>query len=131
MFNRAPSYELDWEHFAIEYMVFDALYKTATELNLTPTTRIHPERFDRLCSTFNIPENAAKKEQFVDLRNDLMHETLWDGGHPESPDSDEACLCRFHLRRLNQRLIPAILGYGNDFVRSDWWTRDPVAFNEP
>jgi hypothetical protein len=55
MLNRAPSYEWDWEHFIMEYTVFDACYKVATEdLGLVTKVAGHAKRIDGLCAAFHI-----------------------------------------------------------------------------
>ncbi len=131
MFNRAPSYEWDWEHFAVEYMVLDALYRMAIDLQLMPRVKRHMERIDGMCQHLRVPENSTMSKELVRLRNDLLHETLWDKGQPGSAGSGAAFMCQFHLRRLNLRLVPAILDYRNDFVRTNWWTLGPYAFGLP
>ena len=137
MFNRAPSYEWDWEHFVVEYMVFDALYRTAVDLKLIfarddKGKQIgHATRIIHICHELNLQENAALAKDFAKLRNDLLHETLWDSGQPGGAGSAEAFLTQFHLRRLNQRLVLAILGYKNDFMRSGWWSSGSFAFDIP
>lgn len=128
MFNRAPSYEADWEHFSVEYMVFDALYRTATEIMPVSKSGGHAERIDQLCRTLGLRENAELSKEFVRLRNDLFHEALWDSGQPGAARSGEAFMSQFWLRWLNERLVSAILGYKNDFLRSPWWSRGTYAF---
>lgn len=131
MLNRAPSYEWDWEHFTIEYMVFDALYRTAVDLKLLTNNKNHKRRLRDLCNAFNIPKDEKLFDEFVQLRNDLFHETLWNNGQPGTGASGESFLSQFHLRRLNQRLIPAILRYDNDFAHSIWWSLSAFAFDTP
>ncbi len=131
MLNRAPAYEWDWEHFMIEYMVFDALYKTAVELKLLEDKRKHRKRFGCFCEAFGLQKNPELIEKIIQLRNDLFHETLWDKGQPGTAGSGESFMAGRHLRRLNQRLVPAILGYDNDFVHSIWWSISQFAFDIP
>lgn len=122
MFNRAPSYCWDWEHFTAQYMVFDSFFRTAVDLGLTSSKGGHAERFKRVCEDLGLAQSDSTICDFVRLRNDLFHEVLWDGGKPGSAGSGQAILCQFHLRKLNQCLIPAILGYKNEFSRSCWWS---------
>ena len=37
----------------------------------------------------------------------------------------------YNLRRLNQRLIPALLGYNNSYVRTSWWALGTCLFEKP
>jgi hypothetical protein len=142
MLNRAPSYEWDWEHFIIEYMVLDACYKTAVELDSAlkcstknPKKRKincgHDERIERMCEHFGIPQNATLAKEIVILRNDLFHETLWDKAQPGTAVSHSSFLAPYHLRRLNQRLVLALLGYNNDYMRSAWWIMGNCRFGVP
>src|SRR5262249_34951924 len=82
MFNRALSYEWDWEHFNIQYMVFDALYITAAELNLITKVKSHKARLSHTCKSLGLLEEPDRFKEFVRLRNDLFHEALWDNGQP-------------------------------------------------
>jgi hypothetical protein len=131
MFNRAPSYQWDWEHFAVQYIVFDALYKTATEIRAVPAANSHKERINQMCSCLGLARNPAKESEFVRLRNDLLHEAIWDGVLPGNGGSGDAFMCQYDLMRMNQRLIPAILGYQNEFVSSSWWARSRFIFGPP
>lgn len=137
MFNRAPSYEWDWEHFVIEYMVFDALYRTAVDLRLITAKDEkgkqigHAKRIGHICRGLGLQENAEHAGYFAKLRNDLLHESLWDSGQPGGAGSSAAFMTQFHLRHLNQRLVLAILGYKNDFMRSGWWSLGSFTFGIP
>jgi hypothetical protein len=131
MFNRAPSYQWDWEHFSAQYMVFDALYRTGRDLKLCDKELPHRDRIIQACSIFGVPWDRNKVQQLVQLRNELLHEVIWDGGQPNSAGSGDAILCQYHLRRLNQRLISAIIGFRNSFVSSNWWTSGAVFFGDP
>ena len=131
MFNRAPSYQWDWEHFAVQYIVFDALHKTATDIEAVPEAKSHKARIDQMCKYLGLARNSAKESEFVRLRNDLLHEAIWDGVVPGNGGSGDAFMCQFDLRRMNQRLIPAILGYKNDFVSSSWWPLGASNFGPP
>jgi hypothetical protein len=131
MLNRAPAYEWDWERFAVEYMVVDALYRTAANLHLMPVVRKHEERIDGMCQAFGLMRNESQVAEFVKLRNDLVHETLWDGGRPGTAVSGSAILAPVHLHSLNRRLVLAVLGYHNEYMRSAWWAFGNVRFDPP
>jgi hypothetical protein len=129
MLNRAPSYEWDWEHFVVEYMVLDACWRTAADLKLTPTKRVHhAEQIDVLCGIFKIERKTDLAKEIVRLRNDLFHEALWDGGHPGNAANSGAFFSPLHLRRFNQRLVLALLGYDNPYMRSGWWSMGRFSF---
>ena len=121
MHSRAPSYEWDWERFTIEYMVLDGCYKLGKSLNVVQKMPPHGERIKILCQTFEIPINYNLAEEIVRLRNDLFHETLWDRSKPCTAINSSAFILTDHLRRLNQRLIPALFGYKTPYVKTAWW----------
>lgn len=124
MHSRSPSYEWDWERFIIDYMVFDSCFKVASLLNILGTKKNvpHKDRIKNLCSEFEIPFNDDLANDIVELRNNLFHETIWDKTQPCGYRSgSEAHLKSYHLRRLNQRLIPALLDYKTKFINTGWW----------
>ncbi|MEO6544647.1 MAG: hypothetical protein ABIP05_11455 [Nitrospiraceae bacterium] len=128
MHSRAPSYEWDWERFMIEYMVFDGCWK----LSGFDGKRIgHGDRIKTLCDKWDIPADGALIDRIVGLRNDLFHETLWDKSQPCTGVSSEASVQAYNLRRLNQRLIPALLGYNNAYVKTSWWALGTCLFEKP
>jgi hypothetical protein len=131
MLNRAPSYDWDWEHFLIEYMVLDACHKTAEDLKMVPNRGKHGDRIERLCKTYNLMQDANLIKDIVRLRNDLFHETLWDHGQPGTASSPNSFFSPLHLRRLNQRLVLGLLGYENDYMRSCWWSIGTFSFGIP
>jgi hypothetical protein len=65
-------------------------------------------------------QDATRIGRFVQLRNDLFHESLWDRSQPTSAAREDAFRAAYDLQRLNQRLIPALLGYRNSYVGTDW-----------
>ena len=69
-------------------------------------------------------------KKICDLRNELFHETLWDGSQPCTAVNTDAFMCAYHLRRFNQRLIPALLGYNNEYVKTEWWSLSSFLFGE-
>jgi len=129
MHSRAPSYEWDWERFTIEYMVLDGCWRLA-ELHHGVKGKNHSERIRILCQKFGIPYDKKRVGKIVSLRNGLFHETLWDGSQPCTAVNAEAVLQPLNLRRLNQRLIPALLGYSNRYVHTIWWSRGAFQFDK-
>ena len=128
MHSRAPTYEWDWERFMIEYLVFDGCWK----LSGFDGKRIgHGDRIKTLCDKWDIPSNDALIKNIVALRNDLFHETFWDKSQPCTGVSGEAFLQAYNLRRLNQRRIPALLGYNNSYLRTSWWALGTCLFEKP
>ncbi len=120
MHNRAPTYGWDWEQFTIEYMVLDGCYKLTKLLGVLTEKPSHGERIEALCKTFDIPIDQELVCKIVDLRNELFHETFWDGSQPCTAVSNLAFILPFHLRRLNQRLIPALLCYKTPYIQTQW-----------
>src|SRR2546425_2333073 len=127
MHSRVPSYEWDWERFMIEYIVFDGCYKLAEG----PQRAGGAQRFDFLCNQFGIPSDSDVVQKIVGLRNDLFHETLWDNSQPCTGVSESAFMQSYYIRRLNQRLIPALLGYMNSYVQTSWWFHGSFSFTQP
>lgn len=139
--SRVASYEWDWEQFREQYTVLDALWRVAEDSGLAVCPRrpgrgdkrdgsLHWRRLHGLGKAFGVrrPRNLGRR--IVRLRNELIHEGLWDGeppgtgaprGHKDASD----------LRRLTQRVIPAVLGYRADFVRTPWWYFDVFGFDPP
>lgn len=130
MHSRAPSYEWDWERFVIVYMVLDACLSVAESRQYVVSRTPHAERIRKLCDKFNIPCDDQHVSKIVHLRNELFHEALWDGSHPCTSVSDEAFFAPYNLRRLNQRLVPALLGYQTSYVRTPWWFMGTCSFDK-
>jgi len=120
MHSRVPSYEWDWEQFMIEYMVLDGCYNLAKRLHGFVAKK-HQDRIKTLCQKFGIPLKEELISDIVQLRNDLFHETFWDRSLPCTASSDSAFMSSYHLRRLNQRLIPALFAYNTPYVKTKWW----------
>jgi hypothetical protein len=133
MHTRAPSYEWDWERFTIEYMVLDACWRLATQLSkIQPKDYVpHGKRIEVLCQEFRIPSREDLIKDIVYLRNDLFHETLWDGRQPGTAVSSDSFILPDHLRRLNQRLIMALLGYKTPYIQTKWWFLGNYSFDQP
>ena len=129
MHSRAVSYEWDWERFAMEYMVFDgccALVKSIPHKNINLTE--HEKRLINICKHFEIPLNKRLIKKTVKLRNGLFHKTLWGGGQPCTAVEAEAFNIPYYLRRLNQRIIPALLGAKLEYIKTPWWVLGSFSF---
>jgi hypothetical protein len=81
MHSRAPSYEWDWERFAVEYMLFDGCWKLAKQKHGVKNVP-HSDRIKVVCQKFDIPCDNDLARKIVNLRNELFHETLWDRLQP-------------------------------------------------
>lgn len=127
MHSRVPSYEWDWERFMIEYMVLDGCWKVASILNKLQA-KAHKERIRILCQEFGIPMDEKLITDIVTLRTDLFHETLWDKSQPCTATNGSGFAASLHIRKLNQRLIPAILEYDTPYVRTPWWIMGTFSF---
>jgi len=127
MNSRSPSYEWDWERFAIDYMVFDALYRTTSEIHgLTCPT--HFARLRAMCQQYRIPDNSTWLQAIYDLRNELFHESLWDGHQPGLSTNEDAFRTGLNLRWLNLRLIAGLFGYTGEYLQTEWWEHWRAAF---
>ena len=127
MFSRSVSYEWHWEQFMIDYMVFDGLFKICKNQDNKIKNIGHGERIKFLCNKFNIEYKAEIIDKIVKLRNELFHETLWGN---EQPGSGNANFYRyvFCLHKLNECLIPAILGYNNNYGKRNWFSMTSCPF---
>jgi hypothetical protein len=128
MHTRALSYEWDWERFAIEYMVFDGCCALAKGLFRRLKLSEHEKRLVNICKRFGIPLNKELFNDIVKLRNGLFHKALWGNGQPCTVAKGNAFLTPYHLRRLNQRVIPALLGAHIEYIKTPWWTLGTFAF---
>lgn len=120
--NRMHTYHWDWERFQSTYTVLDAVYRlgdTSHGVNAIG----HAGRINALCLSFNLTQDSAYVSRIVDLRNNLIHEGLWDGGMPGEARSDDAFMAAFNLRRLCSRLFFALFAIEADYIHSPWWSR--------
>jgi len=127
---RSPCYEWGWEQFMMNYMVFDALYRIAVDSLGLQEASSHRDRFERLANRFTLARDVERWERIYALRNELFHEALWEGFHPCTDGSLAAEYASHELRRINHRLIPALLEFDTGYVRSAWWIFDNFAFVE-
>jgi hypothetical protein len=128
MHSRTPSYEWDWERFAMEYMVLDGCWRLAELINGIKA-KYHSERIEALCRKFGIAYEENRVKRLVTLRNELFHETLWDSSQPCTAVAMDTFMKTHDLRQFNQRLIPALLGYNNRYVHTIWWSRGAFPFD--
>jgi len=119
MNSRTSLYEWDWERFISNYMVFDALHNVAVELSEVKAGGGHEKRLKKMCEHFGLAVEEGNITGIYKLRNDLFHEALWDKNRP-CGISDRGFYQSENLRRLNQRLILAILGYKTNYIATSW-----------
>jgi hypothetical protein len=119
MHARAPAYQWHWESFLIDYMVLDALYRLAHAIHGV-SARIHGARIEALCTFYGLWYDPVVAGEIVSLRNELFHEALWSGDSPGSSFDEQVYDRTQCLRDLNQRLIPAMLGFQGAYTRSAW-----------
>ena len=124
----AGAVEWDWQRHQLEYMVTDACYSIAEDLGKCKAKR-HRDRLDVLCDSFGLARDEHWFGVFVQLRNGLFHEALWDGGQPFAGVSSESFFAPLHLRRFNHRLITALLCGPGEYTRTPWTFIDTYLFN--
>lgn len=115
MHSKAPAYEWLWESFLMEYMTFDALWK----LSGLPS-KGHAARIEQLCALYNLPYDANVADEMAKLRNNLVHEAIWEGDAPGFAVTQQGWQCNRRLRMLNQRVIAAQVGWTGSYVQSNW-----------
>jgi hypothetical protein len=127
MLSRAETYEWDWERFTIYYMVLDALYKTACKVHGVPKT-YHEQRLPTLCDRYGLYKNDVHIGKIVKLRNNLFHESLWSGQQPCTAIDEDNYRQIDNLKRINQRLIPALVEFNTPYIASPWDSLAPRLF---
>ena len=118
--TRTQVYDLQYERFSCEYQLFDAVYALAhpKEDGQAP----HGKRIRSLCKDFEIPFEEELTKKIVDLRNDLLHEAIWDARMPGEARSDFSFYASLHLHKLTKRAILALLGLKGSYIKSSWST---------
>lgn len=124
---RAQSYEWEWERFIMRYMAIDAAWAIARSI-LHLDQSPHGKRIEILCDRFGLANNPDQAKEFVRLRNDLMHEALWDRTRPCSAGSVPAAMAEVYLGNLSARLLLSVGGVRGEFVKSDWKSIDMFPF---
>lgn len=127
MQTKIRSYEWDWERFIISYMVFDGCYKYLNKY-LGVKSSSHRGRLQAVIDYYGMQYNEDLVSRIVELRNDLFHESLWDGGQPCNSGSTFSCSATSNLSWLNARVIAALLGYKGKYIQSCWWSRSMSLF---
>lgn len=130
MFCRSPQYEWEWERFTVDYMVVDGLWRLHKNLRKLEREPPHKERILQMCNDYEIPDHKENMFQIVKLRNDLFHESLWDGGQPCNDGSDDAYCQTMFMRNIIKRLVPAVIGYKTQFVKTEWWHLGRFSFDK-
>jgi hypothetical protein len=139
MNSKSPCHEWDWERFMINYMVFDALFKLAQNLEFVSKLkrRKHEERYDAMQEAFQLAPDIRSRPSdslsifrtMAKLRNNLFHEALWDQTSPGGSVSETARFSVQWLRRINQRIIPAILGFETRYTHVSFTALDPCVLS--
>jgi hypothetical protein len=123
----AGAVEWDWQGLQLEYMVTDACYRIAHNMGKCKAGR-HEDRLTALCDSFELAKDDHWFDFIIRLRNDLFHETLWDGGRPFTSQSSESFYAPLHLRRFNHRLVTAILCGPGRYTKTRWTSIGTYAF---
>jgi hypothetical protein len=119
--NRTHIYHWDWERFQSGYTVLDAIYKVANAVYGVKAPR-HEERIDALCSKFGLAKDRVYVSRITRLRNDLIHEGLWDGGMPGEARGEDSFRASYRIRSICSRLFFALFKIEVDYIRSPWWS---------
>jgi len=127
LYSKSGSVEWDWERFQMEYTVFDACHAIVSRQQSWPYIP-HKKRFKKVCQFHGLRYNGRLVQKFVYLRNNLIHEALWDGGQVHTARSSASFMASYHLRRFNHRLITAILTGRSEYTSSPWWFLGTFAF---
>lgn len=113
--SKAPAYEWLWERFLVEYMAFDTLWKLSGH-----PKQSHRRRIEQMCDRFRIPYDDAVAQEIVALRNDLVHEGIWEGDSPGFQVTQHGWQCTRRIRMLNQRIVAATLGWTGEYIQTSW-----------
>ncbi len=127
MHVRNSSYFWDWERFMMEYIVFDGIWKIFD--NGRSKKRVpHKDRIKEILCAFSMFYDEKSIGKMVELRNGLLHESLWDGQQPGTAASREAFFAYIWIKKINQRLIPALLAYKTEYIKSNWTSIGTFSF---
>jgi len=121
-------YENEWELFQAEYQIVDAVFRIAHKTHQLVDPKKHGERIRCLCDFFGIPSDDAKVGHIVKLRNELLHEALWDERMPGEARSPDSLYASIWLHKLTRRLLLAVLGITGTYVQSGWWGMGQTLF---
>lgn len=128
--SRIWGHEMEWERFQAAYQVVDGVYALARDTAQLPRrTAPHADRLSLFCQHFGIAADEEKIQTVVKLRNELLHEVLWDGGMPGTARSNDSFYAAIWLENLGRRMILAALGLTGTYIRSPWWGLSAAFFD--
>lgn len=73
--------------------------------------------------------NSLYPQMIYKLRNPLLHGGLWCEQQPCTIIPEEYWVQVSNLGKINQRLVPALLGFASPYVSSTWSSRDLMGFD--
>jgi len=129
--TRTQMYEFEWERFSNNYQIFDAVYALARDTGVLSRSRLtrHEDRIGRICDQFEIPMDSERVKRLVKLRNDLLHEAIWDERMPGESRSEFSFQASHWLHRLTKRAMLAVLGLRGPYIKTHWWTFGKFRFD--
>ncbi|NTU41522.1 MAG: hypothetical protein HGA78_00400 [Nitrospirales bacterium] len=129
--NRTDTYEMEWERFQAEYQIFDAVFALArdTNKNISKQKYSHSDRLKALCDHYGIAADENRFSTIVRLRNDLIHEVIWDNRMPGEARSSESFYASYWLHKYTRRALLAVLGLKGPYVHYPWWSKDRCSFD--
>ena len=125
--TRSQVYDLEYERFSCEYQLFDGVYALAHPKEGRQAS--HGKRLRSLCEEFEIPYEEELANKIVNLRNNLLHEAIWDDRMPGEARSDFSFYASLHLHKLTKRAMLAVLGLKGSYITSSWSTLGTYSFN--
>lgn len=125
MHSRFYTYVWEYEKVLFEHMVFEALYRInlhnhKESINALVKAGIK-NKLKVLCELFGMEYDEDVIKRITKLRNELVHESLWDGVTPGTKGSNDIfpAVAGDILYRLNSRIICCTIGYFNQYSKSD------------
>jgi hypothetical protein len=118
--TRTPFYEMEWERFTSEYQLIDAVCWLSGDRD---------KAMRRLCQRFKIPVDTQKIKSLVRLRNDLLHQALWDNRMPGEARSEFSFYASYWLHKLTRRAMLGVLGLQGQYIRTPWWSLSNFHFD--
>jgi hypothetical protein len=83
-----------------------------------------------MCTRFGLAFDATVAQDIAALRNDLVHEGIWEGDAPGFRVTQHGWECARRLRMLNQRIVAAAVGWTGEYVRASWIHSNEYRFFE-
>jgi hypothetical protein len=129
--TRTTTYEMEWERFNAEYLVCDGIFALAGKMHLLNGSgrTTHGDRIPVLCDALGIACDEGLVKRMVALRNDLLHEGIWDGGMPGEARSQDSWRASTMLKALSKRALLRLCGVTGRYVTSEWWGLVTVPFD--